>query len=297
MCLVVWNHGAGWRSQKLPTRGVATTKLGPLSRGVSYDDEFKTGNYASHIQTIQMADAVDMGGGRKWDLLTLDCSLMQMAEVAYEVRDKANYIVGSEESPPGEGYPYDKFLSDLTANPSMDGKALGVDIANLTYQEYQNNSLEFDQVTQSVLDTSKVAAIAPAVDALGSALSSAQGRYGSAIANARNTTENYDYPENSDLLDFVHRLIDPINGTTAVTDSGVQAAGQQVRNAVNAAIVTSRNSPYHSASHGLAIYLPTPSTYRKIDVEQADGFGQRYSALAFAKAAPNWQAFLVNGPQ
>jgi hypothetical protein len=37
--------------------------------------------------------------------------------------------------------------------------------------------------------------------------------------------------------------------------------------------------------------------FRTIDIEQANGFGQSYKELALAKAAPNWMAFLENGPR
>ena len=36
---------------------------------------------------------------------------------------------------------------------------------------------------------------------------------------------------------------------------------------------------------------------KAIDTEHANGFGQRYKELALAKAAPNWMAFLENGPR
>ena len=36
---------------------------------------------------------------------------------------------------------------------------------------------------------------------------------------------------------------------------------------------------------------------KAIDIEQANGFAQRYKELALAKAAPNWMAFLENGPR
>ena len=34
-----------------------------------------------------------------------------------------------------------------------------------------------------------------------------------------------------------------------------------------------------------------------IDIDQANGFGNRYGTLAFAQAAPLWQDFLANGPR
>jgi hypothetical protein len=280
-CLVVWNHGAGWRSVKTP---------GATSRGVSYDDQ--TGN---NINTIELPAAIDMGGGRKWDLLAWDSSLMQITEVAYEVRDKAALIVGSEESPPGEGYPYDHFLPRLTAKPDMTARALAFVIADDTLEAYGADS----NVTQSVLDASKIEPVVAAVNSLGMALLTATPQYGSAIAGARDLSENYAYPQNSDLLDFVRLLQEPAipgDASPRVPEGGVQSACAQVTTAVRAAVLKNVRGQLHPNSNGLAIFLPSPAGYRRTDVDQANGFGQRYSELAFAKAAPNWQAFLVNGP-
>ncbi|MBM3495780.1 MAG: hypothetical protein FJX72_15860, partial [Armatimonadetes bacterium] len=68
--LVIWDHGAGWRS----TRGAAAAV-----RSVSIDDD--TGN---EIQTWELPQALNVSP--KVDLLVFDASLMQMMEVAYEVR-------------------------------------------------------------------------------------------------------------------------------------------------------------------------------------------------------------------
>ncbi len=268
--LVIWNHGAGWRSVK--------------GRGVSYDD--LTG---SHIDTIQLPDAVRLNG-RKWDLLAFDASLMQMAEVAYEIRNEARYIAGSEESPPGEGYPYDRFLAKLVQNPNMDGREFGAHIVRDTIASYGESS----SITHSLLDAAKLEGVAASVNRLGDALRSATAQHGSAIAAARSDAEEYQYPENHDLLHFTELLIGRVN------DGGVQAAARDVQSAVGASLVVNVNGSGHPNSRGLAIFLPSPARYRSIDLDQADGvgplFGNRYIDLAFAKAAPNWQSFLVQGP-
>ena len=268
-CLVVWNHGAGWRSVKLPK----------TTRGVSYDDET-----SSHIDTVALPAALDLGSGRKWDLIAMDASLMQMAEVAYEIRDKASYLVGSEESPPGTGYPYHRVLGKLTADPTQSGRALGITFA----QEMLADNDPASDVTQSVLDLSKVGAIAPALNSLGSALTAAQAAQGEAIALARDRSESYSYPENRDLLHFLQLL--------TVADSGVTSAAAQVQSAVSSALVWNGRAGGHPHSNGLAVFLPTPSEYRAIDIQQANGFGQRYSLLALSQAAPQWQNFLASGP-
>lgn len=279
-CLVVWNHGAGWRS----------AKLGKPTRGVSYDDV--TGN---HINTIDIPRAIDMGGGRKWDVLAFDSSLMQMLEVAYEVRDKALFITGSEESPPGEGYPYDRFLTHLAANPNMSPRDFAIDIVQQTIEGYGTNS----NITHSVLDASKVAAIVPPINDLGAALFAVKGTFRDEIIFARDNAENYDYPTYRDILDFVRLLSNPLPGSTAplVNDANVLGAAQRVRTAVQAAVIKNVHGDLHPRSNGLSIFLPSPSQYRTIDIDQANGFGQRYGELSFTKAAPSWQSFLADGPR
>lgn len=281
--LVVWNHGAGWRS-------VPLNRQGKVTRGVSYDDTTD-----HHIDTIDIPKAIDMGNNRKWDLLLWDSSLMQMAEVDYEVRDKTQYMTGSEESPPGEGYPYQLFLADLAANPNMSGRDLGLSVINRTLESYGSDS----SITQSLIDASKVGALPDAFNTLGSALIAAQSTYGDAITLARESAENYEYPQNVDTLDFVRLLTTPLPGSfnPPVNTPAVQQAAANLRTAVNACIVSSVHGSGHPRSNGLAVFLPSPTQYRRIDIDQANGFGQRYSEISFARAAPNWQKFLANGPQ
>jgi hypothetical protein len=228
-----------------------------------------------------------------WDLLVMDCSLMQMTEVIYELRNKAEYIVGSQESPPGEGLPYDAFARTLVRTPSIQTKDLAVDLVTQTINRYGTLS----NTTQSVIDTSQVALLSQYLDNLGVALLSASDTYGTAISDSRALAESYAYAENKDLLDFIDLLTDKdAQGNFYIPDPDVQAAAVALRTAVKAVIVKNVNGAQHPRSQGLAIYLPTPIRFRTIDIEQANGFGQRYKELALAKTAPNWMAFLENGP-
>ena len=98
--LVGWNHGSGWEKN---------AGLFPVIKGISYDDE--TNN---HISTPQLAQAIrEMGGV---DIYASDACLMQMAEVAYELKDTAKITVGSEENEPGDGWGYNEFLARVHSN-------------------------------------------------------------------------------------------------------------------------------------------------------------------------------------
>ena len=284
-CLVLWDHGAGWRSVPIKKK---------TSRGFSYNYDTDT-----HIDTIEFPDAIDMGNNRKWDLLAYDSSLLQMTEVNYEVRNKANIIVGSEESPPGEGYPYDVFLKNLAADPNQDARTLAFNIAQSAFDKY--GSQNDPGITQSVIDATQMSALAPALNDLGVALLNVKNTYGAQIINARDNADFYEFPytENKDLLDFLHLLVDPPAGSTVspIPDAGVQNAVAKVRTVLGAAILKNASGGSHANSQGLALFIPSPLEYTQIDREQANGFGQRYSRLSFAKDAPQWQNFLINGPQ
>ncbi len=285
--LVIENHGAGWRSQK--TRSIAS----PVTRGLSYDDVTN-----SHIDTVEMPEAIDLSRvlpGHKWDVILLDCSLMQMLEVAYEIRGLADFVTGSEESPPGTGYPYDRFLTTLVNNPAISPRDFALNVIDETWANYGANS----NITQSVLDMSKIPAIVPEVNALGGALMAARSTWGNEIAEARVMSESYDYKENRDLIDFCRRLTEVPTGQTTprVNDPGVIAAAGRVKTAIQGAVIRAYGGNNGNPdSNGLAGFLPSSREYRLLDVEQANGFGQRYGALSLSRDAPQWQNFLANSP-
>lgn len=270
--LVIWNHGAGWRS----------VKVSKTTRGVSYDD-----TTSNHIDTIALPSAIAHPEGKKWDLLTVDCSLMQMIEVLYEWRNTADYIVGSEESPPGEGYIYDVTLGKLASNPSMDGKALGIAYADDAATRFANQY----GITQSVIDTTKVAPIVSALNSLGATLMSLKTSFATEIGLARDEAQSYEYLENKDMLHFLDRL------EVRVNDAELKQKTAAVRAAAKAAIVHNvTTKQFTPSSQGIAVFIPTPNRYRIIDIEQANGFGQRYSLLKLSQDAGNWQSFLAAGP-
>jgi len=261
--LVIWNHGAGWR----PTRFERDRRLIPFPRSVSIDDS--TG---SEIQTWQLPQALNVTP--KMDMVIFDASLMQMAEVAYEIRQSAQVVVGSEESPPGEGYVYNTFLADLAANPNMTPAHFGTQIVIRTLEAYGTNGNN----TQSAIDLTKMQNVADKVSAFASSLQAHISDSRSAMIEARNNAQNYAYPENKDLVDYADRIK---NGTTA-TD--LKAAADAVRQAVMDAVIAERHGNLSPGSHGLAIYVPAPFNYLP-----------SYANLAFARATA-WDEWLQNQP-
>lgn len=141
--LVLWNHGNGWRRSPDDDRG----------RAFSYDDE--TG---SSIQIWEIDQALS---GHSLDIVAWDTSLMQMMEVAYELAPFTKFVVGSEESPPDYGYPYNDVFAPMRDNPDDS-------TANIT-KGFIDGMVNFPpsanrKITQSSIDTSKLSALASSLD-------------------------------------------------------------------------------------------------------------------------------------
>lgn len=124
--LVMWGHGSGF--------------------DVSYDDI--TGDSISAKELNQVLsttpDAIDLVGA--------DACLMATTEFAYEIKDSAAILVGSQELEPGQGWNYTPVLKDLTTNPSLTAAELGSSVLNHYGQYYQSVGYNGLDETLSVIN-------------------------------------------------------------------------------------------------------------------------------------------------
>ncbi len=239
-CLIVWNHGNGWRRRPAPDE--------PISRAVSYDDE--TGNA---IQIWQLGQAL---GSNHFDILAWDASLMQMLEVAYEVEDQASYVVGSEESPPGEGYPYDLIFQQFRDNPDNSTALLTKAFVDgmLAVPSYATR-----KITQSVLDTSKLDDLSNAISQFGTALQANSGTLSSDTIAIRNQSQSYSPTSNRvfrDLIDLCDRYL-ALSGLPIA----VQTAAQDTKTAALAALVWEGHNTHSPGSRGISIDFSSGTTF------------------------------------
>jgi hypothetical protein len=260
--LVIWNHGAGWRNTRA---GGGRTYTFP--RSVSIDDENRT-----EIQTWDLPQALNVTP--KLDLLIFDASLMQMAEVAYELRNTAAYMVGSEESPPGEGYVYDTFLRDLVSNPAITPRQFGTQVVNRTLEAYGNDN----NLTQSNVELAKMDAVAASLSAFGASLQNHIADSRTVMQNARSNAQHYAYFDNKDLWDYAELI------KTGTAAADLKTAATNVQNAIAAATVAEKHGTTNGKSHGMSIYVPSPTNYLST-----------YANLAIARAT-SWPQWLQNQP-
>jgi hypothetical protein len=95
--------------------------------------------------------------GRKINVVGMDACLMGMFEIAYQMRDYAEYMVASEEVELASGWPYILFLDEL-AEKSMSPRELVTSIVS-SYDAYYK-SRKFELFTQAAIDLSKIDSVA-----------------------------------------------------------------------------------------------------------------------------------------
>src|SRR5947208_2910878 len=83
------------------------------------------GDFVDNLEMKQVVKAVHKKLGRKLDLLGMDACLMSMPEVGYQMRSHVAFTVGSEETEPLDGWPYQEILGKLAKTPDMTPDGLG----------------------------------------------------------------------------------------------------------------------------------------------------------------------------
>jgi len=270
--LILWDHGGGWRglcwddtADLLPTgeEDCITMK------------ELRTALVDAKDQTNEVIDVVGF-----------DLCLMAMPEVAYQVRDLADYVVFSEETVPGYGFPYDSIAGDLVANPSMDGEQLSSMIVE-DYAEYYSSMAGYCDWTISAFNMTHMDDLKDAVDVLGAELLDGLLVYMNYIQRDLINAQRYYYPYNVDLKGFAMNLCKD----SAIADNDLKKAAETVQEVVEAGVSACINGLHNDASYGLAIYVPSTNDgmHSIKDAYAEVPFATETSWYDFVSAFSNWE--------
>ncbi len=263
--LIVSNHGSGW--EKGVERPIIT-------KGISYDEQ--SGN---HINTPQLGQALRQIG--KLDVFSTDACLMQMAEVVYEIKDSVDYIVGSEETEPGDGYTYNTFLGPVVARPTMTPREVGKQTVDAYSDHYDSIRQGYTQALAR--GGAAVTNLLPVTNAFTDAVMAAGEK--ELAKSARDAALSFAIEENKDLYDFTRRVVE------GSQNADVKAKGQALMNYITGTLVLhnrTRDSQggywsgpvQYTLAKGMAAYFPNAS------------LGAGYTDLAWAKAS-KWDEFVV----
>jgi hypothetical protein len=285
--LVLLNHGSGFyvppdmrsrhgirpRRRRPPVFHTTRERLRealPTDRGIAYDDG--AADCLDNRELKRVLGSAHRSLGRKVDVVGVDACLMTMLEVAYQLRDHAQVLVGSEEVEPGPGWPHAAILGDLTTRPSMTGPELGAAIVERYIESYRK---EPESATQSAIDLGRVGELAAAVDALaGCLLASLKSAafVASILAGRRRTLQFFD-----GLYVDLHHLAGSL--ATATGKGRIADACHAVQRmidgegAASPIIAQGHVGQDLAAARGLSIYFPLALDrsvfYRELDFASA----------------------------
>lgn len=253
-CSIIWNHGTGWKAIK---------RANGMVKGISYDEQ--SGNHMSTAQIgFALKEIKKALGGNKLDLLCFDACLMQMAEVAYTVRDGADYIVASEEVEPGEGYPYKEIFSKLQKGMKPDEMARMISRAYA--ESYDDGCAGYESSTHSVLVSNAYESFKDCLNGYCKMLMSSD--YSAQIDKVFAEVTKFGYPENIDLKHFVSL------SKAKIKNGGIQTAADKLLKSMDKLINANNVSGFGTNyAYGLAVFFPQKS-YK---------FEKEYWQLPFAK--------------
>ena len=141
--ITFWSHATGWTPERSSSRH---NTFGQDKTPISGKMEMEIP--VLHDVLAQLP---------KFDYIFFDACFMQCIEVAYELRDVTNYIVGSPAEIPGPGAPYDKVIEALCKGDA-EGIVQGY---NNSYPGYYDNYY-YPGVLLSCINCSKLDALAQA---------------------------------------------------------------------------------------------------------------------------------------
>ncbi|TYT21064.1 hypothetical protein FY122_08720 [Dictyoglomus thermophilum] len=264
--VVLENHGSGWRAPAREDRDICFDEISGDSLTIP---ELREG--LSYFTDI----------GKKIDLLYFDACVMGNLEVAYELKDVANYLVFSEANVIGQTR-WDQIMSYILSNPSTTPESLGRKIIDIYYSNYS-----IKPITMSLIDLSKISAILGELYYFSSYLMNTLPDSASAIMNIRLNTLSFEpyggsNKEYIDINDFAYKIINNSN-YNELTNSAYNLV-----NYVNSAVLYHKYSGFNYTC-GLSIWFPA------IAEDFLKGYN-KYKELKFYNNSGgfSWYSFIVN---
>lgn len=309
--LVLWNHGTGWKDEDIyraarrrgvadkvtrgQVRGLASGKASralfattlerlvdeaaQTERAILFDDS--SADFLDNSELRRVLREAVHHIGCPLDLLGFDACLMNMLEVDYQIRDMCRLVVGSQETEPGDGWPYDAILARLVEDPDMTSEELGRVIVEAYVSFYQSHYPRLP-VTQSAVSLADIEAVAETVNVLAHALmgSLADRETLGLLFGALRFAQSFSDRDYVDLVHFCRLLAE------AGSDGEVGAAARRVvdllTGEVSPLVAEGHHGPEVANACGLSVYLPArvlSPLYSRLEFAQRYGWDEFLDAL------------------
>ncbi len=233
--VIIDDHGSGWR-------------------GSCSDEQNGSGNV---MTMYEMANAVESAksttGIGNIDIFNFHCCLMSQVEVAYELRNCADYMLGSEFVMPMESiFGCVEWLGNLVANPTT----APLDLAKNIVTAVDNSARAKQKLSHfAVTDLSEMSRLAARLDHLGTQLRTTANAYWWEVYQAWFSSWNTDYDDPSfiDIRDFCNKVKQQPNlqNINLVSD-----AADSVIAVINDAVKLTKTNVVGVTRGGMTIHMP-----------------------------------------
>jgi len=265
--LDLWDHGLGWQGVILDT------------------------NPSAFMTTAQLASALSQirtSLGRTVDIVGLDACRLTL-EIMDELQPYADYFVGSQKDEPLAGWPYDTFLSAVTAAPLMTPVQVGTWLTSAYVASYFGTSPY--SVALALVSGAALPSVAGSLAEFVSELNASLPLLQSQVIQARASTERYEKNglAGGDEFDLYHFSENVAAGTG---DPRLASLAGDLQDAIRSAVLANGvwdspapiNGVHARHAHGLSIWfpdIPTEPAYPNLSLSRAtrwDSFLTAYRA-------------------
>ncbi len=291
--LLLWDHGSGWMDPQKKTAKAKALAKSINTKGISFDDQ--TSNFIGTVEIGKIAQ--DIGGV---DVIGYDACLMQMAEVIGEVKNNAQFSLGSEETVPGYGIDYTGFLNKLVASPSAGPAQAASFAADAFHDFYQTNYGQIHQnATMSVVNNSALAGFGKVLDSWSAV--AMQVKDIAALKAARDGVLRFDEFGSQDAPRALSTYGDAYNFMQLVVantqDQNLKQASQTVMDYITGTLVVKSTAvgvdgkfDYATNAHGIALNIPRMRSDVTTAQLEDKYFGNKYTDFVFAQTT-QWNSF------
>lgn len=233
--LLISDHGGGWA-------------------GAIEDDSHK--GWMSLPNIRKGIETAKEKTGQKLDIVGFDACLMGQSEVAYELKDVANYMIASEESEGAGGWPYHNLLSKIVLDNFSNALMMKMDLEPDAVARFivRTSAKDTENIpTISAIDLGKMKNVGEATKALTEAIINTDTPKSTLKTIVRNTQKFEGF---KDHYDFCRRIV----LSEEVKDEKLKEAAQKVMDEVYEAVMLEEHSPEYPDAQGLSINLPSFNT-------------------------------------
>jgi hypothetical protein len=300
--LIIGSHGTGWTDwpeyrassafkisifnhpklllKRLPDK-LDMVEEADLKRAIANDDSAK-----DFLDNIELRDALDNSKkkiGLKPFVVGFDACLMSALEVYYQNRNTTDFCISSEETEPGEGWPYDKILNLFLTAESLKAESIVKEVVNTTINYFNGKKRNDIQVavTQAVIDMRYIDQLVKSVDELAQVCIGILNDdfYMKILKILKRDVQRFYDKNYIDLVHFVTLIKEAVN------HGELSGKCDKVINDANTCIINGGHlSESVRNSHGISIYFPI--------LALDESFRTIYKKLDICKDYPNWSNFL-----